>query len=46
LNFGATKEEALANLKESLELYFEDGSLENIHPVENPEIVTTSLARA
>jgi len=45
-SFGDTKEEALSNLKEALELYFEDVSTDEIQPIENPEIVTTSLARA
>jgi predicted RNase H-like HicB family nuclease len=45
-SFGNTKEEALSNLKEALELYFEDASLDKIQTIQNPEIVTTSLARA
>ena len=42
-SFGETREEALDNLKEALELYFEDASLDQILQIENPEIVTTSL---
>lgn len=42
-SFGESREEALANLTEALELYFEDISLDSIQPVENPEIITTSL---
>ena len=43
---GDSKEEALSNLKEALELYFEDAPIDSIQPVENPEIITTSLIRA
>lgn len=45
-SFGDNREEALRNLQEALELYFEDSPLEEVQPVDNPEIVTTSLARA
>jgi predicted RNase H-like HicB family nuclease len=45
-SFGDSKEEALSNLKEALELYFEDAPIDSIQPVENPEIITTSLIRA
>jgi predicted RNase H-like HicB family nuclease len=45
-SFGETKEEALTNLTEALELYFEDTSLESVLQVENPEIVTTSFNHA
>jgi len=45
-SFGSTKEEALANLKEALELYFEDASVDDIQLVKNPELITTSLVRA
>ena len=45
-SFGETKEEALSNLNEALELFFEDASLNEVLPIENPEIVTTTLARA
>jgi predicted RNase H-like HicB family nuclease len=45
-SFGETKEEALANLTEALELYFEDTSIESVLQVENPEIVTTSFNHA
>ena len=45
-SFGETKAEALANLTEALELYFEDVSLEAIQHVENPEIVTTAFGHA
>ena len=45
-SFGETKEEALSNLNEALELFFEDASLNEVPPIENPEIVTTTLACA
>jgi predicted RNase H-like HicB family nuclease len=45
-SFGESKESALANLTEALELYFEDISIDSIQAVENPEIVTTSFDHA
>lgn len=45
-SFGDTREEALLNLQEALELYFEDASLDSLSAVQNPEIVTTTFARA
>lgn len=45
-SFGETKELALNNLSEALQLYFEDMPLEQIQPVENLEIVTTSIGNA
>jgi len=42
-SFGQTKKEALANLKEALELYFEDASKQEIGIVDRPEIVVSSL---
>lgn len=45
-SFGDTKEEALVNLKEALELYFEDNPAERIQSIDNPEIVTTSIDHA
>jgi len=44
-SFGSTREEALSNLTEALELYFEDAPKERIRPIKNPEI-TTTLIRA
>ena len=44
-SFGETKEEALANLTEALELYFQDTPLDTIQKVENPEIVITAFDR-
>ncbi len=38
-SFGKTKNEAIQNLNEALELYFEDNAKSNIHKIEKPEIV-------
>ena len=38
-SFGETKKEALANLSEAIELYFEDIKSPNIVKVERPEVV-------
>ena len=38
-SFGETKKEALANLSEAVELYFEDIKSPNIIKVERPEVV-------
>jgi len=38
-SFGGTKKEALSNLDEALELYFEDIKSPNIIKVERPEVV-------
>ena len=45
-SFGKTKEEALKNLQEALELYFEDASDSMLSIVENPELVRLSVANA
>ena len=45
-SFGDTKEEALKNLEEALELYFEDTSIADISIIENPELVETALEHA
>lgn len=42
-SFGKTKEEALSNLQEALELYFEDIPLTEATQIENPEIISTEL---
>jgi predicted RNase H-like HicB family nuclease len=39
-SFGDTKAEALKNLEEALDLYFEDEEVTNFSPVERPEIIT------
>ncbi len=38
-SFGESKKNALANLREALELYFEDAEEQTIHEVQDPEIV-------
>lgn len=45
-SFGKTKKEALDNLNEALELYFEDQELGNIVKIENPSIVKHQLQHA
>jgi len=45
-SFGKTKKEALKNLQEALELYFEDTKLGKITRVENPEFTKLSVAYA
>ena len=42
-SFGDTKEEALANLQEALELYFDDNEHPEITVTEKPEIVGSIL---
>ncbi len=42
-SFGKTKKEALANLDEALELYFEDIKTPRLTKVERPELVNLSL---
>ena len=39
-SFGKTKAEALRNLREALELFFEDSKNRRIPRVERPEVVT------
>ncbi|OGG43621.1 hypothetical protein A3G50_00915 [Candidatus Jorgensenbacteria bacterium RIFCSPLOWO2_12_FULL_42_11] len=45
-SFGRTKKEALANLDEALELYFEDIKIPKITKIERPELVKMSICRA
>jgi predicted RNase H-like HicB family nuclease len=45
-SFGKTKKEALQNVQEALELYFEDAPTTPFTMVENPELVPLSLAHA
>lgn len=42
-SFGKTKKDALANLDEALELYFEDVEIQKVVKVERPEVVKLSL---
>lgn len=39
-SFGDTKNQAIANLREALELYFEDAPENAVSVVESPEIVS------
>ncbi len=39
-SFGSTRAEALDNLREALELYFEDAPSDSASSVEEPEIVS------
>ncbi len=45
-SFGKTKKEALANLREALELYFEDQKPSKIAAVERPELIKLSITHA
>lgn len=45
-SFGKTKKEALNNLDEALELYFEDVEISKVIKVEKPEVVKLSLRYA
>ncbi len=42
-SFGNTKLQAIKNLEEALDLYFQDESLENIKAIEKPELVPMVL---
>ena len=43
-SFGDSKEEALKNLEEALALYFEDNDQPEIHEVNFPELVSTTIS--
>lgn len=45
-SFGKTREEALANLQEALELYFEDMPLPQRAEVKNPALASVTLQYA
>ena len=45
-SFGDSREEALTNLNEALELYFEDDNSSNHVLIESPEIVPAPKRRA
>jgi predicted RNase H-like HicB family nuclease len=45
-SFGESKEDALSNLNEALELYFEDSSLSDIQEIEQAEIVHAKFSHA
>ncbi|MVN20777.1 type II toxin-antitoxin system HicB family antitoxin [Mucilaginibacter arboris] len=44
-SFGESKEEALANLQEALELYFEDEEVIDLTPVESTESLDISESK-
>lgn len=45
-SFGDSEDDALANLREALELYFEDASADTVAKVEGPEVRRLTLQRA
>lgn len=45
-SFGESEKEALANLQEALELYFEDQDIGNIRPSQSPKLHTLHLQNA
>jgi len=45
-SFGKTKKEALRNLDEALELYFEDIKAPKVTKIERPELVKLSICHA
>ena len=45
-SFGDTKEQALENLKEAIELYLEDAPFEGISKIDDPEIVYSQIEHA
>jgi predicted RNase H-like HicB family nuclease len=45
-SFGDSKEEALENLKEALELFFEDNSLGTVLKIEQAEIIHATFSNA
>ena len=45
-SFGDTREEALRNLNEALDLYFEDADLNEIQNIEAPEIIDREVHHA
>jgi len=42
-SFGSTQKEAMENIKEALELYFENKPVSAVPEVESPTLVNTSL---
>ncbi|OGZ07051.1 MAG: hypothetical protein A3D65_00115 [Candidatus Lloydbacteria bacterium RIFCSPHIGHO2_02_FULL_50_13] len=45
-SFGKTKKEAIKNIDEALDLYFDDASSRVVRKVENPELVSLRLVHA
>ena len=42
-SFGATKEEALANLQEAIELYFEDNDHPDVNIIQDAELIDSTV---
>ena len=45
-SFGNSKEEALKNLNEAIELYMEDASVDDMNEIEEPEIIHSQIEHA
>lgn len=45
-SFGKTKKEALTNLEEALELFFEDSRNIQISKIERPELIVSCISHA
>lgn len=45
-SFGDTKEEALENLKEAIELYLEDTPIDGVSKIDDPEIISSQIEHA
>lgn len=45
-SFGNSKEDALKNLNEAIELYMEDASIEDMNKIEDPEIIHSQIELA
>ena len=45
-SFGKSKEEALRNLNEAIELYMEDASMDDVSKIESPEIIYSQIEHA
>lgn len=45
-SFGDTKEEALENLKEAIELYLEDTPIDDISKIDDSEIIYSQIEHA
>lgn len=45
-SFGDSKEDALKNLKEAIEIYMEDASIEGMNKIEEPEIIYSQIEHA
>jgi predicted RNase H-like HicB family nuclease len=45
-SFGSSEAEALSNLREALELYFEDEPIAKVHKISSPKIIPLQLEHA